>query len=98
MVVDSSAYNVSSKAKTLMTDFIKKYDKLAIKVDINFADTKIKNNTSRPKNLTVKKIPNQQIYIFEAPAKDNAHLELTELKSFSKPFTIILKNINLTII
>lgn len=91
MVLDATAYDNKTKVATLINDFITKYDKLAVTV----SESSLKNTAFEGKNVTVKIIPNQKIYILESSTKKTVTLE--NIKSFTSPFTIVTKNIDLVI-
>lgn len=89
MILDEWQYNASSNVYSLMTSFIKKYEKLAIKIDRSLVSNMIESNSS----VQVSKVPNQQIYIFQWKWE----LKLKELANTSKPFTMIIKWLNLIV-
>ncbi len=89
MILDEWQYNASTNVYNLMTSFIKKYDKLAVKIDKSTVSNLIESNSS----VQVSKVPNQQIYIFQW----NWDLKLKELWALSKPFTMIIKWLNLIV-
>lgn len=89
MILDEWQYNASSNVYSLMTSFIKKYEKLAIKIDKSLVSNMIESNSS----VQVSKVPNQQIYIFQW----NWELKLKELANTGKPFTMIVKWLNLIV-
>ena len=89
MILDEWQYNASSNVYSLMTNFIKKYEKLAVKIDKTLVSNMIESNSS----VQVSKVPNQQIYIF----RWNWDLKLKELSNTTKPFTIIIKWLNLVV-
>ena len=89
MVLDESDYSAGNQVQKLMTTFINKYQKLAVKVDPSlFANVFDQNDT-----LKISKVPGQQIYIFEGQGK----LTLKQLGGFTKPFTMIIKGLDLVV-
>lgn len=89
MILDEWRYNASNTIYTSMTNFTKKYEKLAIKVNESAASHLIESNPW----VKVSKVPNQQIYIFEW----NWTIKLKEQWSTTKPFTMIIKWLNLIV-
>lgn len=89
MILDEWKYNASNNIYTSMTNFTKKYEKLAIKVNESAASHLIESNPW----VKVSKVPNQQIYIFEW----NGTIKLKEQWSTTKPFTMIVKWLNLIV-
>jgi len=83
MTVGANEYDGGQEIKTKMSSFITKYDKLAIII-----------NVTKPTGvLNIKKVPNQNIFIFEGNGGN-----VTIGGEFSKaPFTLIAKNMKLVI-
>lgn len=90
MVVDESKYDGGTDVNNLMRDFIEKQKKLALTIDRSQIQSYLSNNPT----ITVSKVPNQQIYIFEG---NGGSLKLKELGTFTKPFTMIVRNMDLVI-
>lgn len=90
MVVDESKYDGGVDVNNLMRDFIEKQKKLALTIDRSQIQSYLSNNPT----ITVSKVPNQQIYIFEG---NGGSLKLKELSAFTKPFTMIVRNMDLVV-
>jgi len=85
MTVDANEYDGGQEIKTKMAAFITKYEKLAIKID----KSKLTSLEGLDAVTTIKKVPNQDIYIFQGNGG-----EITLKGTFEKPFTIVTKGIN----
>jgi len=83
MVLDESDYNGWTKIKSLMTTFISKYEKLAIKY------------STLPDWTIVSKVPWQQIFVFKGNWQTVTRDESANW--YSKPFTAIFDNVNLIV-
>lgn len=83
MTVDANEYKGGSKIYNMIDAFIKKYQKLALTVNVN-----------KPAGVkTVKKVPNQNILIFEGNGED----VVVDGEYTKTPFTIIADKVNLVI-
>lgn len=91
MVLDESDYDGGNDVNDMINDFITKYDRLAITVP----ESSLKNTAFEEKDVTVKVVPQQKIYILESDTQKE--VILTNIKSFTTPFTIVTKNIDLVI-
>jgi len=81
MTVDANDYDGGQAIKTKMAAFITKYEKLAIKVD----KKNLTNLTGLENVTSIKKVPNQNIYIFQGAG------EITLNGAMTTPFTFITK-------
>jgi hypothetical protein len=90
VVLDESEYDGGSKVKTMISTFITKYEKLGITVDNKYLPASLKDL-----GITVKVVPNQKIYILESDTKKI--ITMKDITSFTAPFTIVTKNIDLVI-
>lgn len=90
MILDESDYNASNQVQAMINTFITKYDKLAITVDNQYLPASLKDL-----GITVKVIPNQKIYILQSDTKKT--ITMKNITSFSAPFTIVTKNIDVVI-
>ena len=90
MVLDEAAYAGGNKVQAMINTFITKYNKLAIAIDNADLPDSLKNL-----GITVKVVPKQKIYILQS----TTHKEITmqNISSFTAPFTIVTKNIDVTI-
>lgn len=61
ITIDANDYDGGQEIKTKMSSFITKYEKLAIKID----KSKLSNLAGLENVTTIKKVPNQNIYIFQ---------------------------------
>jgi len=90
MVLNESVYNATNKVDTLINTFITKYSKLAITVDDQYLPTSLKGL-----GITVKVVPNQKIYILQSDTQKT--ITMKDITSFTAPFTIVTKNIDIVI-
>jgi len=90
MVLNDADYDGGSTVRTMMDNFITKYNKLAITVDNQYLPASLKNL-----GITVKVIPNQKIYILQSDTKKTITME--DITSFNAPFTIVTKNLDIII-
>ena len=81
-IADTSAYAPNDKVKTAMNNFIKKYEKLAVKV----RSDKFWNE------VTVKKVPWKDIYFLDGNVTFSSNTN-----TINKPFTIVQTRWNVTI-
>jgi hypothetical protein len=75
----------------MINDFITKYDNLALTVP----ESSLKNTAFEGKDVTVKIVPSQKIYILQSDTRKTVTLE--NIKTFTAPFTIVTQNIDLVI-
>ncbi len=66
MVLDTSEYIGGNQVRTMINDFITKYDKLALTVPQSSLAGTVFANMS---DITVKIVPNQKIYILQSDTK-----------------------------
>lgn len=90
MILDADAYNGGSDAKFLIISESNRIAKLAV----TLAKSKI---PSALQGLNVKKVPNKAIYLIESTSHKAISLKPDAI-STTTPFTIITKNIDLTIV
>ncbi|MFZ2151142.1 MAG: hypothetical protein WAZ12_05195 [Candidatus Absconditicoccaceae bacterium] len=89
MKVDADDYAGGVKMDSQIASFINKYEKLSVKIATNDLHS-IANGTI----TEIRKVPSKQIYIIKGTGK----LTLKQLNSyFSKPFTMIIKGMNLVV-
>lgn len=90
MVLDESAYAGGSNVQTMINTFITKYTQLGITIANADLPDSLKNL-----GITVKVVPKQKIYILQSAT----HKEITmkNIASFTAPFTIVTKNIDVVI-
>jgi hypothetical protein len=81
MTVNANEYDGGQEIKTMMASFITKYEKLAIKID----KSKLSNLGGLENVTTIKKVPNQNIYIFQGNG------DITLNGAMTTPFTFITK-------
>jgi len=90
MVLDANAYNGNTDAQFLISSEALKIAKLAVKLNASQIPTALQG-------LNVKKVPNKAIYYIESSSQTTIELQPSAI-STKTPFTIITKNINLTIV
>ncbi len=91
MVLDESEYDGGNKVQAMVNTFITKYEKLALTVP----QSSLKNTVFEGLGITVKVVPQQKIYLLESDTKKT--ITLQNIKSFTAPFTIVTKNIDIII-
>jgi len=92
MVLDPSEYVGGIQVRTMINDFITKYEQLALTVPQSSLKWTVFENMS---NISVKLVPNQRIYILQSTTQKD--IILKDMKKFTAPFTIVTNNINITI-
>jgi len=92
MVLDESDYKGGDQVKTMISDFITKYEQLALTVPQSSLRGTVFENTS---GITIKVVPNQRIYILQSTTPKE--ITLRDMNKFTAPFTIVTNNINLII-
>ena len=80
--------------QTMINTFITKYDKLALTVPKSSLGGTVFENMNT--NITVKIVPKQKIYILQA-AQAGTKFVMDQINTFTAPFTIVTKNIDLVI-
>ncbi len=91
MVLNPSAYSIAPNTNLLMHDFISKYKQLAV----NINDPDINALFANANQISVSKVPGQQIYIFESQWADR--ITLREMQWFTAPFTMIVDGMDLVV-
>ncbi|MCX6825123.1 MAG: hypothetical protein NTY80_02755 [candidate division SR1 bacterium] len=91
MVLDGSVYNGGNKIQTMINTFITKYEKLAI----TLPQSSLQGTAFEGLDITVKVVPKQKIYILQSATRRT--ITMKNIKSFTTPFTIVTKNIDLVI-
>jgi hypothetical protein len=92
MVLDASEYQGGNQVKTMINDFISKYEQLALTVPQSSLKGTVFENMN---GITIKVVPNQRIYILQSTTQKEIILE--DMNKFTAPFTIVTNNINLII-
>lgn len=91
MVLNESNYNGGTKVRSMIRNFITKYDNLALTVP----KSSLKNTAFKDTDVTVKVVPSQKIYILQSDTRKTVLLE--NIQTFTAPFTIVTQNIDLII-
>lgn len=91
MVLNESNYNGGTKVRSMIRNFITKYDNLALTVP----KSSLKNTAFKDTDVTVKIVPSQKIYILQSDTRKTVLLE--NIQTFTAPFTIVTQNIDLII-
>ena len=92
MVLDESYYNGWIDITQLMDELINKYSTLAVEV----TSQSILNLFNLWAWVTISKVPWQQVYIFKW-SNNNDRIVLNELNSFTEPFTMIVRDMDLVV-
>lgn len=91
LVTNESHYNGGTALPSLVSSFVTNYSNLGVTVN----NASFANLFEGGNQITIKKVPGKQIYIFEGNGANR--LTLKELDAFDKPFTMIVKNMDLVI-
>lgn len=91
LVVNESEYDGGSALPSLVSSFVTNYSNLGVTVN----NASFANLFEGGNQITIKKVPGKQIYIFDGNGAPR--LTLKELNGFDKPFTMIVKNMDLVI-
>lgn len=91
LVVNESEYDGGTALPNLVSSFVSNYSNLGVAVN----SASMANLFEGGNQITIKKVPGKQIYIFEGNGA--SRLTLKELNGFDKPFTMIVKNMDLVV-
>ena len=91
MVLNASSYATHPNTTTMLHDFVSKYKQLAVTVN----DPSINALFANASQISVSKVPGQQIYIFSSQGADR--ITLRELQWFNRPFTMIIDGMDLVV-
>jgi uncharacterized repeat protein (TIGR01451 family) len=90
-VQSTASYNGGTQLNSTINNTVSKYSKLAAKVNDNSLNSLFQAGWQ----VTISKVPGQQIYIFQSNGASS--ITLKELNSFTKPFTMIIQGMDLII-